>query len=104
MYDFRLMHVLMQCNTIIDMMKAVIQSGLAIFSVAQTTSFLQTAVIVGLEMLCADTAKMWQSPAVNVSTLFHDGNACILQSIYLMTIPVIQILCSIKPYCEHQRW
>ena len=48
-------------------MKAVTQSGLAISNVAQTTSFLQTAVIVGLEMLCADTAKMWQSPVVKVS-------------------------------------
>ena len=56
-------------------MKAVTQSGLAIFSVAQTTSFLQTAVTMGLEMLCVDTAKMWQSPAINVSTLFHDYNA-----------------------------
>ena len=49
-------------------MKAVIQSGLAIFGVAHMTSFLQTAVTVGLEMLCANTAKTWQSPVVSVSS------------------------------------
>ena len=55
-------------NNILGMMKAVTQSGLIIFSVAQTTSFLQTAVTVDLEMLCANTAKMWQSPVISVST------------------------------------
>ena len=82
-------------NTV-GMMKAVTQSGLAIFSVAQTTSFLQTAVIVGLEMLCVDTAKTWQSPAINVSILFHDYNAsCNLSDICSMQLPyiIMTIMC-----------
>ena len=49
-------------------MKVVTQSGSATFSAAQTTSSLQTVVIVGLEMLYAVTVRMWQSPAVSVST------------------------------------
>jgi hypothetical protein len=70
-------------------MKAVTQSGLVIFGAVQTTSFLQTAVIVGLEMLYADTAKMWQSPAVSVSSYCNFSDDIINKS---------QYQCSIKPY------
>ena len=87
---------------LLGMMKAVIQSGLAMLSAAQMTSFLQIAVIVGLEMLCANTAKMWQSPVVSVSIwlailiqlmhsadFLHDDNSS--------NHNINLILCSIKP-------
>ena len=57
------------------MMKAATQSGSVTFSAAQTTSFLQTVVILALEMLYAVTAKMWPSPVgLSVSISFHDYN------------------------------